>query len=291
MGVKALWLNDAGAVRGAGLLARLDDARFLLAAAAPDRDWISDAAVRFDVRTDESISGQGGVALIGPFAGEVLKAAGLDPALEPLAFKTNEWRGLSVTLTRWGEHGGYELWCEAEDASIVWDRLFKAGAAFEMRAAGVLAMDLLDLERGIARPGRDYRAAMDGHAVAPQPAALSLERLIDETHLDFNGRAAWLQARAKVGKSLKGLVFDSEIPAPHVPVMSGGMVVGRTFGSLYSPALRRAIALAQLDDKAVATGTRLFVPLPGDKEEPGERRADVHLADLPFLPNPDPIGT
>jgi len=288
--VKALWLNDAAAVRGAGLLARLGDARFLLAAAAPDRDWIFDAAARFDVRADDSISAQGGVALIGPFAGQVLRAAGLDPALEPLAFRTDDWRGLSVTLSRWGEHGGYEVWCEAEDAPIVWDRLFKAGAASGIRTAGLAAMDLLDLERGVARPGRDYRPASDDHGAVPHPASLSLERLIDETHLDFNGRAAWLATRAKVGTSLKGLVFDSEIPGPHSAVMKGGRVVGRTFSSVYSPALRRAIALAQLDERAHAPGPSLFVTLPMDAEAPFERHANVHVQDLPFLPNPDPIS-
>ena len=39
--LKALWLNDAGAVRGAGVVrAPRRGRRFLLAASAPDRDWI-----------------------------------------------------------------------------------------------------------------------------------------------------------------------------------------------------------------------------------------------------------
>jgi hypothetical protein len=49
------------------------------------------------------------------------------------------------------------------------------------------------------------------------------------------------------------------------------------------------VALAQLDDKALLPGAGLFVPLPSDIDVPRGRHADVHVADLPFLPNPDPI--
>jgi aminomethyltransferase len=287
-GLKALWLNDAGAVRGAGLVARLGDAQFLLAATAPDPDWILGAASRFEVEAKDATRLAAGIALIGPYAARLLSAAGLDPALEPLAFRTVDWRGLTVTLSRWGEHGGYELWCGSDDATIAWDRLFKAGASFKARVAGAAAMDMLDIERGVARPGRDYRTAVDGLSPEPQAASLGLERLIDETH-EFNGRTQWLARRARSGTSLKGLVFDGEIAAPHSPVMRGVMVVGRTFSSVYSPALRRAIALAQLETSGSAQGAQLFVTLPTSADAPAERRANVHIVDLPFLPNPDPI--
>ena len=149
-------------------------------------------------------------------------------------------------------------------------------------------MDTLDIERGVARPGRDYQTAADGHAAEPQAGNLGLERLIDEMH-DFNGRSSWLASRAKARKTLEGLVFDSEIAAPNAPVMRGTMVVGRTFGSVYSPSLRRAIALAQLDASAMAPGARLFVVLPTSADAPFERRANAEIVDLPFLASPDPI--
>ncbi len=291
MGLKALWLNDAGAVRGAGLVARLAPTRLLLAAAAPDRDWIFDAAARFGVAAEDVTRQAAGMALIGPCCARVLAAAGLDPSLEALAFRTEMWRGVAITLSRWGEHGGYELWCGAEDAPLVWDRLIKASAPFALRPAGLAAMDILDLERGVARPMRDYLPAIDGLAPVPEPASLGLERLIDEAHADFNGRACWLTARSTVKQSLKGLVFDGEVAAPHAPVMKGGMMVGKTFNSVYSPALRRAIALAQLDERALLPGPSLFVTLPTNAASPFERRVDVHIQDLPFLSNPDPISS
>ena len=288
-GLKALWLNDSGAVRGAGLVTRLGETRFLLAASAPDREWFFDAAPGFDVAARDVTALTAGIALVGPYAAKLLAGAGLDPALELLASRSDDWRGIQVTLSRWGEHGGYELWCSSDEAEIAWDRLVKAGSAFELRVAGLDAMDILDLERGVARPGRDYRTALDGVSPEPEPASLALERLIDETHLEFNGRSRWLAARAKVKWALKGLVFDGGIAAPHAPVMRGSIAVGRTLGSVYSPALRRTIALAQLDAAGTAPGAKLFVLLPTSADAPKERRANVEIVDLPFLPNPDPI--
>ena len=71
--------------------------------------------------------------------------------------------------------------------------------------------------------------------------------------------------------------------------MRGNIAVGRTLGSVYSPALRRTIALAQLDAAGTAPGAKLFVLLPTSADAPKERRANVEIVDLPFLPNPDPI--
>lgn len=288
-GLKALWLNDAGAVRGAGLIARMQDTRALLAASAPDRAWIFGAASTFGVDAKDVSDSQAGIAVIGPQAGRLLSAAGLDPELELLSSRVCDWRGVAVTLSRWGEHGGYELWCDADDATLAWDRLHKAGTAFGARAAGLDALDILDLERGVARPHRDYRPAPDGRGVAPQPESLGLERLIDETHRDFNGRSGWLAARGKAGKTLAGLAFESEVPAPHAPVLRAGAPVGHTFGSLYSPSLRRALALVQLDRKDAEPGTELLVSLPSTIDAPVARACKVRVVELPFLPNPDPL--
>lgn len=288
-GVKALWLNDAGGVRGAGLVARMGDAQVLLAASAPDRAWIFTAAKAFGVDAKDVSDSQAGMAVIGPQASRLLSAAGLDPALDLLASRVCDWRGVAATLSRWGEHGGYELWCDSDDATLVWDRLLKAGTAFGARAAGLDALDILDLERGVARPHRDYRPALDGHGVEPQPESLGLERLVDESHRDFNGRAAWLAHRGKAGKTVAGLVFEGDVSAPHAPVLRGAAPVGHTFGSFYSPSLRRALALAQLDRKEAAPGRELFVPLPSTIDAPVERVCKVRVVELPFLPSPDPL--
>jgi len=60
--------------------------------------------------------------------------------------------------------------------------------------------------------------------------------------------------------------------------MRHGRSAGRTLGSLYSPALRRAIALAALAPDAAAPGTELTLD-----------GSVCRTAALPFLPVPAPI--
>jgi len=287
--LKALWLGDAGGVRGACVAARYGRQSYLIAAAASDRDWIAAAAARFEVALRDVSEAEGGLGLAGPYARAVLNAAELDAALEPLAFKKMFWRGLDVTLSRWGELGGYEIWCAAADAIPVWDRIAQAGAAFGLQPAGLAAMDVLDVETGIARPIRDYSAARDANAAAPTPASLGLERLIDPDH-DFNGRAAWLKARTLEKKRLVGIEIDSDVAAPHMPLSRDGASVGHTMTSVHSPALRRAIALAQVDASAAEPGTVLSVTLPASLENPALGRAAARIVPLPFLETPDSIA-
>ncbi|HEX4860475.1 MAG TPA: glycine cleavage T C-terminal barrel domain-containing protein [Rhizomicrobium sp.] len=253
--VKALWLSDRGGLRGAGLLARHGRETFQLVSAASDLDWIVRGAGLFEVRVREVLEEEGMLAVVGPYAAKVLEAAGLDAALEPLRFRKLFWRGLDVTLSRFGEHGGYEIACKADDAPLVWDRIAKAGRAFALKPAGLAAMDILDLEAGVPRPGRDYTPASGGFDAAPTPFELGLESLIDEGHAIFNGRAAYLAAPRTTTRV--GIEFDGDIPMPRAPLMRSGSEVGRTLNSLYSPALRRAIALAVVDTATAAPGTQL----------------------------------
>jgi glycine cleavage system T protein (aminomethyltransferase) len=267
---KALWLADRAGLRGAGALVRMGRTSFLLVSASADDDWIARGASLFDVKTRKVAEEEGGLAIIGPYAAQVTEAAGLDAQSAALTLKKTFWRGLDVTVSRLGEHGGYEIWCNADDAHIVWDRVLHAGKPFAIRPIGLDAIDLLDLEAGVPRPGRDYTPARGGFAAEPSPVDLGLQSLVDADHATFNGRAAYLalpRTRTRVGIDL-----DGEVPAPRAALSLGGRMVGKTLGSAYSPALRRAIALAVVDSAAAAPGTVLRL---GDGE--------VRVGALPFL--------
>ena len=286
--LKALWLDDDGSVRGAGVVARFGKERFLLISAQPDAPWIEAAARRFAVGARDVTVVEGGLALVGPYAAAVLERAGLDSALEPGCFRKQFWRGLEVTLSRFGEHGGYEVWCAADDGIILWDRLMRAGEPLGIEPMGTIAADTLDLEAGIARPGRDWRPPRESHGSGFSPLALGLESLIDENHSLFNGRNMWLAGRDGETRRLVGIELDGEAPAPHTPLLRTGSAIGHTMSSLYSPALRRAIALALVDVSAAAPGTGLVLTLPPSLDVPEFRMAAAHVVMLPFLSPPEP---
>ena len=143
------------------------------------------------------------------------------------------------------------------------------------------------LQAGVPRPGRDYDGATAPDAAEPLAAELRLASLIDDTHFAANGRTAALTAMPR--RNLVGLILDSTTPAPFTPVLLGSTIVGRTLSSRYSPTLRRAIALAQIDESHAATGTRLTLTLPAARDLLLPTVAAACVADLPFLPPPDPL--
>ena len=269
---EALWLNDAGAVRGAGSVARLAEDRFLLVSTLEDSDWVASAARLYDVAVRDVTAEEGGLALIGPTARKILTAAGIDTDVAPMATRRFDWRGLDTVLSRFGL--GYELWCDPDGALIMWDRLVTAGRGFALRPAGLEALDILEYESGVTRAAREFRPARDGFAPQPSPQSLGLSGLVDRAHV-FNGRTGVIAAGSDA--SLAGVVLDSEDPVDGAPLTHDGRTVGRMLNSRFSPAMRAVIGMAILADPWPA-GRLMAGPTP------------CRPVALPFLPIPAPIG-
>jgi aminomethyltransferase len=289
---KALWLNDGGAVRGAGAIVRTGEHDFVLVSAASDKEWITSAAKLFAVNVAEPARLAAGLAVIGPYATHILMAAELTSDLAPLSFVPLSWRGLDVFLSRIGEHGGFEIWCQHDDAVVVWDRIMQAGRDFALRPAGALAMETLDIEAGVPRPWRDFTPACDAFGKTPTPEQLSLVSLIDTAHMEFNGRLEWLKsAKRPTDRRIVGLTIASAKPIPFARVLNDGRTVGRTLTSRYSPHLRCAIALAEIDAKCAAAGCVLSLTEPLTLAGSASETVQATVTALPFLPSPDPIGS
>lgn len=263
-----LWLNDAGAVRGAGTVLRCDTHRFRLVAAEDDREWLEGAAKLYGV-TVRYLS-DGVLALIGPAATKILAAAGLDGDVLPLRAAEQFWRGLTVQVSRLGL--GYEIAAAADDAVIVWDRLMAAGCGFALVPAGQRALDLLEFESGLMRPGRDWHSNRDGFSPEPSVRSLGLSALVDRAHL-FNGRAGVLAAGPDTG--LSGVLFDGDAAMANTPLTMDGRVIGRTLSALTLPVLMQGAAFAVIEK----TGGKLMC---GDLA--------CRPVDLPFLPVPAPLA-
>jgi aminomethyltransferase len=265
--LEALWLNDAGAVRGSGTVVRLGRESFLLLCEGEDEAWLSAAASLFEVAVTPAAAGL--LALAGPAVEKILNAAGLGtPA--PMSLHRIAWRGLDITLSRLGL--GYEIGCAADDALIVWDRLMAAGCGFALLPAGVEAFDILEIESGLLQAGRDFAPARDGFAPQPTPQELGLSSLVDRRH-SFNGKAGFLAAGPDT--ILTGLLPDAGVE-PGAVLTQTGQAAGRVLVSRPSPALQQTVCLAML--KAPCSG-----PL-----KAGESLCRV--VPLPILPLPSPTS-
>lgn len=270
--LQALWLNDAGAMRGVGTVVRIGRDTFVLIAVQEDLEWLRDAARLYEVVVDERTNAEGVVALIGPASPRVLTSAGLNADLPPLAMRKQSWRGLDVMVSRLGL--GFEIWCAPDDGLIVWDRLSAAGRGHGLMPAGQTALDLLMFESGLMQPGHDFALARDGFFPQPTPQAVGLCGLVDRAHI-FNGRGAMLRAGPET--NLSGVLFDGETPVANVPLTHEGRTVGRILNARYSPVMQRAIAFALFDG-----------PWPAGELRAGN--ATCRAVGLPFMPIPSPIG-
>jgi len=232
------WRAEGDGLRGYGRVSRLAEDRFLLRSADIDLAWFESAAPRFNVSLRDATRERGLLFLTGPFALPAMVAAGLEVGeLKEDQHGDYEWRGLAVTIFRRARLAGYELSCGAEDAVPVFDRIVRAGSLVALRLMGEDALQLLQLEAGLPLPHVDFAPAREALAREPSPASLGFK----------DGETGVEDAERRV---LAGIEWDGEQPAPFATVFAGGKEIGRTLRSLYSPALKCAIALAQLDADA-----------------------------------------
>ncbi|RAO49020.1 Aminomethyltransferase [Micromonospora saelicesensis] len=214
------------------------------------------------------------LAVQGPRSAELLAALDLPTEHGYMSFSAASLAGVELTVCRTGYTGelGYELVVPAVHAVTVWDALFAAGAAFELRACGLAARDTLRTEMGYPLHGQDLSLdispvqARSGWAVGWDKPA-------------FWGRDALLAEKAAgPRRTLRGLVaVDRAIPRPGMTLHVGDTQVGEVTSGTFSPTRKQGIALALLNTDANLTdGDEVEIDIRG-------RRAPLKLTKPPFV--------
>ncbi|HYL40755.1 MAG TPA: aminomethyltransferase family protein, partial [Candidatus Binatus sp.] len=256
------------------------------------------------------------IALQGPFARAVLEAAVGESLAELRYFRRRDATiaGVPVGISRTGYTGdlGYEIWIPAADAPKAWDALWSAGRPYGVRAAGMLALDVVRLEAGLVLIEVDYTSAR--HALNPEqsysPFEIGMGRLVDLEAAPFVGQLALrreaAQASSRATRRLVGVSLDwsgiealysaQALPPAISPVVSraaapvfapGGLRGDRQVGKVtslgWSPILKQAIGLASVPAAYEAPGSKLAVEWTVE----GRRgRVAATVVPLPFLDLP-----
>ena len=280
------WCDEHGMVIDDGTVARLGEQRFRWTAADPNLRWLTQNAARMDVTIEDVSEQTAALAVQGPTAARVLRAcarADID-SLKYFHVTTGSIGDVPVDISRTGYTGdlGYEIWIDSERALDVWDALTEAGRPFDLKPAGMLALDVARLEAGLLLIEVDFQGSRKAMVPAQKytPYQLGLGRLIDLGKPSFVGRSA-LAAEHATGPRRKvvGLEIDwSDVEALYereglapvapaiasrvaVPVMRGDRQVGRATTTAWSPVLKRLIALATVDEPHFTHGTRLRIEI------------------------------
>jgi aminomethyltransferase len=302
------WCDEQGWVIDDGTVARLDEHRFRWTAADPSLRWFMQNAAGMRVTVDDVSEQVAALAVQGPMAARVLRAcarADID-RLKYFRATSGVIADVPVDISRTGYTGdlGYEIWIPSEHAVRVWDALIAAGRAYELKPAGMLALDVARTEAGLLLIDVDYvgsrKAAIPSQRYTPHE--LGLARLVSLDKPTFVGRSALAAERQRgprrkiVGLEVEwngiealyeriGLAPVAPAAASRiaVPVTKGGRQIGRATTTAWSPALKRLIALATIDAPHFEEGTKVDFEV---TIEGGRHFVEATVVSTPFF-NPD----
>lgn len=305
------WCDSEGRVIDDGTLQRLDDGSWRWTAAEGQLRWLRLNARGLRVGIEDQTDAIAALALQGPLSRDVLEAAAQTSLADLRYFHRRmlEIAGAAVDVSRTGYTGdlGYELWMSRDDALPVWDALMECGAAFAIRPAGVLALDVVRVEAGLIMAGVDYTSAHHAltHEQSYSPSELGLGGLVKlDKGVPFVGRAALRREQERGGppRRLIGLDLDweelEELYAAHglapalspgawrdeIPIFDPVMQAGRATSGAWSPILKKNLAIGTVD-AYTATAGRGELALEWSVE--GERgRITARVVDLPFFDPP-----
>jgi aminomethyltransferase len=189
-----------------------------------------------------------------------------------------------VEISRTGYTGdlGYEVWVDTDQALKVWDVLIERGRPFDIKPAGMLALDVARIEAGLLLIEVDFnsskKALVDEQRYSP--FEMGLDRLVNLDKDRFIGRQALIkEAQHGPARRIVGLEIDwteverrfeavglppsvspiaSRIP---VPVYSNGIQIGKATSTTWSPLLKKMIALATVKRDFARPGTQIEIEI------------------------------
>jgi aminomethyltransferase len=263
------WCNGEGQIIEDGTIFRFEDDLFQINCAGHNLTWFLATADGLDVQIEDISEELAALSLQGPLARDVLLEAGVQEAASLGYFGLAQARigGAPVTVSRTGFTGdlGYELWVEPDRALDLWHALMKAGSVRGITPIGSLALNIARIEAGHIQIHSEYQDARTSVHIREKrsPFELALDWAVDFRKPHFNGRRALLAQKAAGGPKLRlvGVELPGRRPALDSVLYAGKRAVGQTTTAIWSPLLKKSIALALVEAPWSALGTPLHAEL------------------------------
>jgi aminomethyltransferase len=310
------WCNEDGLVVDDGTVAHLDDGNYRWTAADPSLRWFRLNARGLDAEIEDVSDRVAALAVQGPLSRDLLEAV-TETAWGDLKYfgrRAAQVGSIPVDVSRTGYTGdlGYEVWVDSENAVEVWDAFVRAGSAYGVRPAGMLALDIARIEAGLILIEVDFdsvrRALISEQSFSPFELGI-LGRFVDfEKEAAFVGRPALEREQERGGppRRLVGLELEWEpleelyrarglTPAMEtaasrvaVPLYIRGRQIGKATSTTWSPILKKVVALASVDAAHSEVGTRIDVEW---TVEARRSRTPATVVELPFFNPPRKTAT
>ena len=259
--------NEAGGILNDPVLLRLEENRFWLSLADSDvLMWAQGVATHAGLDVTICEPDVSPLQLQGPKSGDIM-ATLFGEAIRDLKYywlDHFELDGIPLVISRtgWSSELGYELYLlDGSQGEALWEKLMAVGEPMGLKPGHTSS--IRRIEGGML----SYHADMDAHT---NPFELGLDRLVDlEMPANFIGKAALKQVQQQgISRQQVGLELDGEpLPGPNTqfwPVAVNGEVIGKVTSAVYSPRLKKNIALAMVTIGHSAVGTTCTVELTGE---------------------------
>jgi aminomethyltransferase len=276
------WCDERGKVIDDGTVTRTAEETYRWTAADPSLRWLARNAIGLQASIEDVSERVAALALQGPTSGRLLDAVA-DADIRGLKYfrmTRGSIAGVPVEISRTGYTGdlGYEIWMPWDRAVTVWDALMAGGRPYDIRPAGMLALDVARVEAGLLLIDVDFNSSRKAQIDAQMytPFEMGLGRLVQLDKPAFVGRLPLRDEHRKgwprqivglevnwpaVEQLYDGLGLPPQIAATAsrvaVPVYRKGRQVGRATTTTWSPVLKKLIALATVSAPHFAEGTTL----------------------------------
>jgi len=259
--------NEAGGILNDPVLLRLEENRFWLSLADSDvLMWAQGVATHAGLDVEISEPDVSPLQLQGPKSGDIM-AALFGESIRDLKYYWLDHFELDdiplvISRTGWSSELGYELYLlDGSQGGALWEKLMTVGEPMGLKPGHTSSI------RRIEGAMLSYHADMDAQT---NPFELGLDRLVDlEMPAEFIGKAALKQVRQQgISRQQVGLEIEGKpLPGPNTqfwPIELSGEVIGKVTSAVYSPRLKKNIALAMVASAHSAMGTACSIELAGE---------------------------
>ncbi len=254
--------NGKGGIVDDLLVYRISEKEYFLVVNASniekDWNWIKSQDT-FGVEMENASDGFSLFAVQGPKAAATLqKLTAVKLSEIPYYnFVIGEFAGVDnviISATGYTGAGGFEIYVKNADALAVWNKIFEAGAEFDIKPIGLGARDTLRLEMGYCLYGNDI-----DDTTSPLEAGLGWITKFDKEFID----KSVLQAQKQAGITRKLVTFEMlerGIPRSHYEIFNAaGEKIGEVTSGTQSPTLSKGIGMAYVKTANAAAGSEIFI--------------------------------
>jgi len=254
--------NKDGGIVDDLLVYRIDEKSYMLVVNASniekDWNWIQQFNNK-DVEMHNISDKTSLLAIQGPKAADALQSlTDVDLAsMEYYTFVKGTFAGVDnvvISATGYTGAGGFEIYFDNEHADKIWDAIFEAGKAYNIKPIGLGGRDTLRLEMGFCLYGNDI-----DDTTSPIEAGLGWITKFSKPFTNSENLLA--QKEAGIQKKLVGFeMIERGIPRHDYEIADAeGNIIGKVTSGTQAPSLQKAIGMGYVAKEFSKEGTEIFI--------------------------------